>query len=127
VTTAFNIRQEFGQDPRGMTSAELKDLYRYGGVPEGDGWKLELLRDMLVGLSKNVQVGFARLTRVFCHCVRSGKPKIPKEFWDMIPSISTFHYRFGRKYKGFSKFTKEKYFEVFFKFSFLNNFLSKLD
>jgi hypothetical protein len=43
----INIRQEFGRDPRGMTSGELKDLYRYGGVPEGEGWKLELLRDML--------------------------------------------------------------------------------
>ena len=30
-----------------MTSGELKDLYRYGPVPEGEGWKLELLRDML--------------------------------------------------------------------------------
>ena len=39
------IRQEFGRDPRGMTSGELKDLY--SGVPEGDVWKLELLRDML--------------------------------------------------------------------------------
>ena len=43
----INIRQEFGQDPRGMTSGELKDLYRYEGVPEGEGWKLEMLRDML--------------------------------------------------------------------------------
>ena len=43
----INIRQEFGRDPRGMTSGELKDLYRYGGVPEGEGWKLEMLRDML--------------------------------------------------------------------------------
>ena len=43
----MNIRHEFGQDPRGMTSGELKDLYRYEGVPEGEGWKLEMLRDML--------------------------------------------------------------------------------
>ena len=43
----INIRQEFGRDPRGMTPRELRDLFRYAGVPEGEGWKLELLRDML--------------------------------------------------------------------------------
>ena len=30
-----------------MKSGELKDLFSYGVVPEGEGWKLELLRDML--------------------------------------------------------------------------------
>ena len=43
----INIRQEFGQDPRGMTPGQMKDLFRYADVPGGEGWKLDLLRDML--------------------------------------------------------------------------------
>ena len=31
--------------------------------------------DDLLGRAENVQVGFGSLTRVFCHCMRSGKPK----------------------------------------------------
>ena len=43
----INIRQEFGQDPRGMTPGQLNDLFRYADVKGGEGWKLEHLRDML--------------------------------------------------------------------------------
>ena len=45
--------------------------------------------------------------------------KHQKNCWEMIPSMPTFYYRFGWKYKGFSKFIKGNFFEAFFKiFSF---------
>ena len=43
----INIRQEFGKDPRLMTSKELRSRYSGTDVPEGDGWKLDLLSEML--------------------------------------------------------------------------------
>ena len=43
----INLKEEFVRDPRGMTSRELKGLYKGAKIPDGEGWKLELLNDML--------------------------------------------------------------------------------
>ena len=43
----INIRQEFGKDPRLMTSKELRSRYSGTDVPEGEGWKLDFFSEML--------------------------------------------------------------------------------
>ena len=40
--------------------------------------------------------------------------KHQKNCWEMIPSMPTFSYRFGWKYKGFSKFIKGNFFRCIF-------------
>ena len=44
----INIRQDFGEDSRGITPGRLKDLFRYADDPGGEAWKLEYLRYMLL-------------------------------------------------------------------------------
>ena len=47
-------------------------------IPENDDVVVLGFKDVGLGRSKNTQVGFAILAQVFCHCIRSGKPKNTK-------------------------------------------------
>ena len=55
----LNIREEFGEDPRRITVRQFREQYRGVGVPLGEEWKLELLRDMLVDRQEMRELGEA--------------------------------------------------------------------
>ena len=53
----INLKEEFGTDPRKMTSRQLRALYKGAEVPDGEGWKMELLNDMLCDRQEMLDMG----------------------------------------------------------------------
>ena len=51
------ISGEFGRDPMILAPRELRELYRGQEVQLGEGWRLDLLRDMLEELQERLQAG----------------------------------------------------------------------
>ena len=62
-----------------------------------------------IGWSKNCQVGSSNSGSSVLPLYKVWEAqKHQKKCWEMIPFMPTFQYRFGRIYKGFSKFIKGK-------------------
>ena len=53
----LHMREEFGVHPMLMTSRTLREMYRRVQVPDGKGWKLSLLADMLEENQERKEVG----------------------------------------------------------------------
>ena len=53
----INIKEEFNVDPRGMTTKEMRKLFKPADVPAGEGWVLEHLRDMLIERQEMLEEG----------------------------------------------------------------------
>ena len=53
----INIKEEFGVDLREMTTRQFRAQYRGASIPTGEGWKLELLRDILIERQSMKELG----------------------------------------------------------------------
>ena len=53
----INLREEFERDPRELTSRGFRELYHGTGVPIGEEWVLDLLKEMIEERQERLEAG----------------------------------------------------------------------
>ena len=53
----INLREEFKRDPRELTSRGFRELYHGTGVPIGEEWVLDLLKEMIEERQERLEAG----------------------------------------------------------------------
>ena len=53
----LNLREEFIRDPREISSREFRNFYQGAQVPLEEGWKLDILEDMLEERQDRMEAG----------------------------------------------------------------------